>query len=212
MSAEGKLQKDEQAGADRAARKKKKEQEEGKKANNTKKTPGNKATDLNVSNGCTNEFLEDLKSFAIDDRMEDDGATKLLFEGKGINSPDYEKGWGEIGVLKSSHRYKAATTTVHKTTPPKLVKLTKFINWGTTLSSKDKPGEVISKMKNLLKNMKFLDPTAGLLELSPHKDMQPKIIVKENNIPTNFMLLDKFMILSSKGLFKAKKKNWNKNI
>jgi hypothetical protein len=59
-------------------------------------------------------------------------------------------------------------------------------------------------------NLQLLDETAGLVELSPRNENQPKIISQEIDIPTNFTQLGQYIVFSGDGIFKIQKK-WNNN-
>ena len=116
-----------------------------------------------------------------------------------------------MGALKSNQRYTKPTTASKKgRNVANLHQHTMFINFGVTLTTNDKSGELSIKVKDLLMNLQLLDKTASLVELSPRNESQPKIISQEIDIPTSFIQLGQFIVFSGDGIFKVQKK-WNNN-
>jgi hypothetical protein len=125
------------------------------------------------------------------------------------NSPTKKKIRGATvttGAQKPFNRYTtnsfAIPSTAHVHTHP----LT-FVEAAICLTSEDKPKEFIVAIKLLLKNAKFLDPNFGLAPLKNLPGKQTKIIVAEDDVPTNFTHLGQYAFTSGNRIFE-KKKDW----
>ena len=112
-----------------------------------------------------------------------------------------------IGALKLNQRYTKTTASKKIVT---LRQNTQFIDFGVTLTTNDKSGKFLVKVKDFLMNLQLLDETAGLIELSPRNKNQPKIISQGINIPTNFTQLGQYIVFSEDEIFKIHKK-WSNN-
>jgi hypothetical protein len=151
--------------------------------------------------------LMDLSNFAEVNEEEKDGASKTLFDKEaGSNSP-VQKKKRNIGALKSNQRYTKSMASKKIVT---LQQNTQFINFGVTLTTNDKSGKFLVKVKDLLMNLQLLDKTAGLVELLPRNKSSPTIISQEIDIPSNFTPLGRFIVFSGDGIFKVQKK-YNSN-
>jgi hypothetical protein len=75
------------------------------------------------------------------------------------------------------------------------------------LTSDNKPKECILAIKSLLQNAKFLDQNFGLAPLKNLPNKQTKIIIAEDDIPSNFTHMGQYAFTSGNPIFK-KKKNW----
>jgi hypothetical protein len=150
--------------------------------------------------------IMDLNNLDEPHEEEEDSTSKALFVEEG-NSPVQKRIKQSISTLKSKQRY---TNTTASKKIVNLQKYTQFIDFGVTLTTNDKSGEFSVKVKDLLMNLQLLDETAGLVELVPRQENQPKIISQEVDIPTNFTQLGQFIVFSGDGIFKIQKK-WNNN-
>jgi hypothetical protein len=151
-----------------------------------------------------NDHIMDLNNFDKANEEEEDGASKTLF-GEEDNSPVQKRIKQSLGALKFNQKY--TKTTASK----KIVTLqlnTQLIDFGVTLTTNNKLGKFLVKIKDLLMNLQLLDETAGLVELSPRNKSSPAIISQQTKIPTNFTQLGRFIVFSGEGIFKVVKK-WN---
>jgi hypothetical protein len=126
-----------------------------------------------------------------------------------VNSPTKKKIRGATvltGAQKPFSRYTTNSFTIPSTAHVHTHPLT-FVEAAISLKSDDKPKEFIGAMKLLLKNAKFLDPTFGLAPLKNLPGKQTKIIVAEDDVPTNFTHLGQYVFTSGNRIFE-KKKDW----
>ncbi len=79
-----------------------------------------------------------------------------------------------------------------------------------SLTSEEKPKELISTFKLILKNGQYLDSNFGLTHLKTVEGTKFKIILKEDDVPTNFTHLGQYMGNSGRQIFEPKKK-WKEN-
>jgi hypothetical protein len=82
-----------------------------------------------------------------------------------------------------------------------------YVEAAICLTSDDRPKEFIMAIKLLLRNATYLDPHFGLVPLKNLPGKQSKIIVSEDNVPSNFPHLGQYAFTSGNQIFK-KKKNW----
>ncbi len=78
------------------------------------------------------------------------------------------------------------------------------------LTSEDKPKEFITAIKVLVQNAKYLDPHFGLAPLKSNPSKLSKIIMAEEDVPSNFTHLGQYAFTSGNRIFE-KKKNWKKD-
>jgi len=125
-----------------------------------------------------------------------------------MNSPTKKKikGAKVIGSQKPFNRYTTKPFMIPSTAHVHIHPLT-FVEAAISLTSEDKPKEFIVAIKLLLKNAKFLDPTFGLAPLKNLPGKQTKIIVAEDDVPTNFTQLGQYAFTSGNRIFE-KKKDW----
>lgn len=125
------------------------------------------------------------------------------------NSPTKKKPKGATatGAQKPFNRYTTNSFKIPSTAHVHTHPLT-FVEAAICLTSEDKPKEFIVAIKLLLKNAKFLDPTFGLAPLKNLPGKQTKLILAEEDVPTNFTHLGQYAFTSGNRIFE-KKKNWN---
>jgi hypothetical protein len=78
------------------------------------------------------------------------------------------------------------------------------------LTLEDKPKEFIHAIKLPLQNAKFLDPSFGLTPLKNTTSKPVRIIMIEDNVPSNFTHLGQYASTSGNRIFE-KKKNWKRD-
>ena len=125
------------------------------------------------------------------------------------NSPVKKKTRNIAGVQKNYNRYTTKAFTIPKTAHVYVHPIT-YIEAAICLSSDDKPKEFIVAIKLILKNGKYLDHNFGLGPLKNLPGIQTKVIVAEDDIPTNFTHLGQYAFTSGNRIFE-KKKDWKKD-
>ncbi len=125
------------------------------------------------------------------------------------DSPQKKKPKSTAGVLQTANQYTtigfSLTPTAHVYSHPLI-----FVEGAICLMSEDKPKEFIMAIKLLVQHAKHLDPHFGLAPLKSNPDKPSKIIMAEEDVPSNFTHLGQYAFTSGNRIFK-KKKNWKKD-
>ncbi len=128
------------------------------------------------------------------------------------NSQDKKKKRGPAGALRTDNCYTTTTTAKFAITPT--VHLYKnphtFVEGAIKLTLEDKPKELILSFKLILKNGQYLDSNFGLTPPKKVKGTKSKVILKEDDVPTNFTHLGQYMGTSGRQIFEPKKM-WKEN-
>ena len=124
------------------------------------------------------------------------------------NSPEKKKTRSIAGAQKKYNRYTTKGFTIPPTAHAHTYPLT-YVEAAICLTSDDKPKEFIVAIKLILKNAKYLDPNFGLAPLKNLPGGQKKIIMAEDDVPTNFTHLGQYAFTSGNRVFE-KKKDWKK--
>jgi hypothetical protein len=108
-----------------------------------------------------------------------------------------------------SYRYTTKGFAIPSTTHVHSHPIT-YVEAAICLTSDNKPKEFIMAIKLLLQNMKYLDPRFSLVPLKNLPGKQSKIIMSEDDVPSNFTHLSQYAFTSGNRIFENKK-NWNKD-
>ncbi len=124
------------------------------------------------------------------------------------NSPEKKKKKGPAGAPRTKNCYTTTTTAKFAITPTTHIYKNPrtFAEAAISLTSEDKPKELIAAIKLLLKNGKYLDSNFRLTPLKNVKGTKPKIILTEDNVPLNFIHLGQYMGTSGRQIFEPKKR------
>ena len=123
------------------------------------------------------------------------------------NSPEKKKTKGTAGALRAENRYtKTIAITPTRPATPSYLHQCVYAEAAITLSSDDKPKELIAAIKLLLQNGRYLDPQFGLAPLKAIGGTKPKIITKEDDVPLSFTHLGLYMGTSGRQIFEPRKK------
>jgi hypothetical protein len=105
------------------------------------------------------------------------------------NSPQKKKTKSAAGILWTGNQYTTKGFSIPPTTHVYSHLLT-YVEATIYLTSEDKPKEFILEIKLLLLNVKFLDQNFSLTPLKNLPGKQTKIIIAEDNIPSNITVGD----------------------
>ncbi len=122
------------------------------------------------------------------------------------NSPQKKKTKNAVGALQVSNRYTTKGFAIPSTTHVHSHPIT-YVEAAICLTSGNRPKEFIMAIKLLLRNATCLDPHFGLVPLKNLPGKQSKIIMSEDNVPSNFTHLGQNAFTSGNQIFE-KKKNW----
>jgi hypothetical protein len=76
-----------------------------------------------------------------------------------------------------------------------------FVEAAICLMSEDKPKELIMAIKLLVQNAKYLDPHFGLTPLKSNTGKPSKIIIAEEDVPSNFTHLGQYAFTFGNRIF-----------
>jgi hypothetical protein len=122
------------------------------------------------------------------------------------DSSQKKKSKSTAGVLCTGNRYTTKGFTIPLTAHIHTHPMT-YVEAAICLTLDDKPKEFIMSIKLLLTNARYLNQHLDLVPLKSLPGNQTKIIVAEDNIPSNFTHLGQYAFTSGNHIFK-KKMNW----